>query len=58
MKDVDRELEKAGKKGHRYVKRSFERRKEQIREKWLRKAGMILEDFQQYLKEKLGCENG
>ena len=57
MKDVDREMEKAGKKGHRYVKKSFERRKEQIREKWLRKSGQILREFQKYLKERMGCED-
>ncbi len=58
MRDVDRELEKAGKKGHKYVKKSFERRKERIRKKWLEKAGKILEDFHKYLEERIGCADG
>ncbi len=55
MDDVDRRLERAGKKGHRYVKRSFDRRKERIRAKWLSIAAEILEDFREYLNEKVGC---
>jgi len=58
MKNVDRELEKAGRKGHRYVKKAFERRKEKIRRKWLNTSGKILEDFKRYLEERMGCKNG
>jgi len=53
MDDVDRRLERAGKKGHRYVKRSFDRRKERIRAKWLSIAAEILEDFREYLQSKI-----
>lgn len=56
MEDVDRKLEKAGKKGHKYVKRSFERRRERIRKKWITTAGRIIEAFREYLKETIGCE--
>ncbi len=55
MEGVDRRLERAGKKGHRYVRRSFERRKEMIRSKWLSIAAEILQDFQSYLRERVGC---
>ena len=53
--DVDRRLERAGRKGHRYVKNSFERRKEMIRSKWLGIAAEIIEGFQDYLHEQVGC---
>ena len=54
--DVDRRIEKAGKKGHRYVKRSFEGRKERIRKKWLSRAGEVIESFREYLRNVAGCE--
>jgi len=56
MDDVDRRLERAGKRGHRYVKRSFERRKERIRAKWLSIAADILQDFEGYLRERMNCD--
>ncbi|NPA76901.1 MAG: hypothetical protein GXN93_04075 [Candidatus Diapherotrites archaeon] len=53
---VDKRLERAGEKGHRYVKRSFERRKERIREYWLTKTGKLLKGFAEYLEQRVGCK--
>ncbi|MDN5358734.1 MAG: hypothetical protein PWP76_577 [Candidatus Diapherotrites archaeon] len=53
--DVDKKLERMGEKGHRYVKKSFERRRERIRKKWLAKAAEIMEQFREYLKREMGC---
>ena len=53
--NIDARLERAGKKGHRYVKRSFKQRKERIRREWLRLAGELIERFDSYLREKMGC---
>ncbi len=53
--NIDARLERAGKKGHRYVKRSFKQRRERIKREWLQKAGQIIEEFDRYLREQLGC---
>ena len=55
QEDVDNRIKRMGKKGHRYVKRSFDSRKENIRKKWLTKAGKIMESFREYLKSVMGC---
>ncbi|HIQ10193.1 MAG TPA: hypothetical protein EYH23_01610 [Euryarchaeota archaeon] len=54
--DVDRNIERAGRKGHKYVKRSFENRRERLKRKWLARAGDVIESFREYLEKTLGCE--
>ena len=56
QEDVDYRIKRMGKRGHRYVKRSFDSRKKNIREKWLAKAGEIMESFREYLKSVRGCD--
>ncbi len=52
--DVDVEAKRAERRGRRYVKRSFKRRRERIREEWLARMGRIIEDFKEYLRGYFG----